>query len=171
MGYRRRLLPHRPFSKPLRLVSVPHDARMGSYSRQHVLCLEPVDPLRALCCADMLAPAVVRVRADAVDRDDATRKVSLSWGDGVWQQQTYSTISAACAVSAASAGAPRSTFRPMSSSVTGRTWPRVSASTLRSALDPPLPCVMKQRLPKLSNKDLDAKEGVQRADSEAERAE
>lgn len=119
----------------------------------------------------MLAPAAVGVCADAVDCDDAVGKVSMSWGDGTWQQQTYSTIAAACAVSAAFAGASRSTFRPISWSVTGWTWLRVSVGTLRSALDPPLPCVMKQRLLKLSDKDLDAKGGVQGADSEAERAE
>jgi hypothetical protein len=49
-------------------------------------------------------------------------------------------------ISAASAGALQSTFRPMSSSVTTWTWFRVSASTLRTTPDLPLPRVRELRL-------------------------
>lgn len=43
---------------------------MGCYGWQHVFLVKPVDPLWALRGADILAPAVVRVRPNAVDRDD-----------------------------------------------------------------------------------------------------
>jgi hypothetical protein len=82
----------------------------------------------------MLAPAVVGVRPDAMHRDDAARDVSMALGDGVLLQRTYSMISIP------SAGASRSTLRPMSSSVIGRTWFRVSLGALPPARDPPLLC-------------------------------
>jgi hypothetical protein len=50
---------------------------MRGYRRQHVCLIEPVDPPLVLRRADILAPAVVRMRADAVNRDDAIGKVSL----------------------------------------------------------------------------------------------
>jgi hypothetical protein len=43
---------------------------MRSYRWQHLCLVEPVDPPRVVRRADMLAPAVVWVRADAVNRDD-----------------------------------------------------------------------------------------------------
>jgi hypothetical protein len=78
--YRRCLLLHRSLAKPLRLVSVAHDARMRSYRWQHICLVQPVDPPRGLRCTDILAPAVVGVRADVVDRDDAAREVSTKLG-------------------------------------------------------------------------------------------
>jgi len=65
------LLPHGPLAEPLGLISVSHDSRMGRYSRQHGLVVEPVDPPRALRGAHILAPAVIRVRSDTVYGDDA----------------------------------------------------------------------------------------------------
>jgi hypothetical protein len=133
--YRRRLLPHRPFSKPLRLVSVSHNAGMRRYCWQHLCLVEPVNPPRVLRRSDILGPAVIWVRSNAMDRDDAIGKFSICLGDSTRHERTYSIISVA------SAGALRSTFRPMSSSVTGRTWFRVSLSALHFALDPPLPFI------------------------------
>jgi hypothetical protein len=75
--YRRCLLLYRSLAKPLRLVSVAHDARMRSYRWQHVCLVQPVDPPWALRRTDILTPAVVGVRADAVDRDDTAREVSM----------------------------------------------------------------------------------------------
>ena len=77
---------------------------------------------------------------------------------------------ATCATSAVSTGGSRSTFRPMSSSVTGRTWFRVSLGACPPVLDPPLLIVRDRRLLKLSDRDLEAKEGNRKADSEAGRA-
>jgi hypothetical protein len=64
------------FAKPLRPASVAHDARMRSYCWQHVRLVSPVDHPWVLRCTDILTPVVVGVRADAMDRDNASREVS-----------------------------------------------------------------------------------------------
>jgi hypothetical protein len=117
------------------LISVPHDAGMWGYGRQHVFLVEPVHPPRVFRRADILAPTVVRVRTDAMDRNDATGKVSVSLCGLVRHERAYSMSSAV------PTGASRSTLRPMSSSVTGRTCFRVSLGTLRPVPDPPLSSV------------------------------
>jgi hypothetical protein len=88
---------------------------MRSYRGQHVLRIEPVDPAWVFRRADILTPAIVGVRADAMDGDDAAYDVSMSLCDRVLPERTYSMIWAA------SAGASQSTFRPMSSCVACRT--------------------------------------------------
>jgi hypothetical protein len=89
---------------------------MRSYCWQHILRIEPVDPPWALRRADILTPAIVGVRANAMDRDNAACELSMTLDGRVLLERTYSTIS-----STASAGASRITSRPMSSSVTCRT--------------------------------------------------
>jgi hypothetical protein len=53
---------------------------MQSYSWQHVLRVESVDPPWALRRADILTPAIVRMRADAMDCDNAACEVRMKLG-------------------------------------------------------------------------------------------
>jgi hypothetical protein len=68
----------------------------------------------ALLRADILAPAVIWVRADAVNRNDTAREVSIDVGGKVSLERNLITRLRQLA----RRGAP---FRPMSS-VTARTW-------------------------------------------------
>jgi hypothetical protein len=72
IGHDRRALLHRLLAKPLRLISVPHDARVRRNRGQHIIFDEPVAPSWFFCCAGILAPAVIRVGAEAMDCDNAT---------------------------------------------------------------------------------------------------
>ena len=73
LGHGRRALLHRLLAKPLRLISVSHDARVWRYRRQHVALDEPVAPSWFFCRASVLAPAIVWVGAEAMDCDNAGR--------------------------------------------------------------------------------------------------
>jgi hypothetical protein len=71
--YRRRALLHRLLAKPLRLISVSHNARVRRYRWQHIVLDEPVAPSWFFCRAGVLAPAIVRVGAETMDCDNAGR--------------------------------------------------------------------------------------------------
>jgi hypothetical protein len=53
---------------------------MRSYCWQHVCLVELVDPAWVLRRADILTPAIVRMRADAMDCDNAACEVSMKLG-------------------------------------------------------------------------------------------
>jgi hypothetical protein len=78
LGYGRRALLHRLLAEPLRLISVPHDARFWRYRWQHIVLDEPVAPSWFFCRAGVLAPAIVRVGAETMDCDNAGRSVVAS---------------------------------------------------------------------------------------------
>ena len=122
------------FCEPLRPISITHDSGIGGKLRQHVICAKPIGgpgfcrgmlityrgrfiiALFGRRMLDNLAPRIVRMRSDSVNGDDAMlRKNSGGSGD---QGRAYSTVSA---ISSGGVWGSRSTLRPVSSSVTGRT--------------------------------------------------
>jgi hypothetical protein len=64
----------------------------GGHCRQHALLLRPVDPVGALLRADILAPAVIWVRADAVNRNDTAREVSIDVGGKVLLERSLLSL-------------------------------------------------------------------------------
>src|SRR5437667_11620333 len=63
--------------KPLRLVPISHNPSVGHCVWQHGLVFQPVDIARSCCVrADILAPCVVGVSADAMNCNDTAKTIS-----------------------------------------------------------------------------------------------
>jgi hypothetical protein len=65
------------------------------YGWQHTVFDEPVEPYRLLYRADVLAPAVVRMGAEAMDCDD-TRRLSTSRGQRTSESDILDNLSSFC---------------------------------------------------------------------------
>ena len=90
LGHRRGFLADGLVPEPLGLIPVSHDSCLRHHRGQHMLIFQPVDIacLRTIRI-DLLTPGVIRMCADAVDRDDTGARLSALVGrEGVFCNPT-----------------------------------------------------------------------------------
>lgn len=105
---------HCLLSKPLRLISGSYYACGRCYFRQHIVFDQRVAPSWFFCCASDLTPAIFEMGVETMDGHNAIWSVVDAVRANDCCRRAYSTL-------VASAGASRSTLRPMCLLVIGRT--------------------------------------------------